>query len=489
MQPAAFIAAYDRLRDGPAWRLLASHSAPLVLGLLRALLLEKERQLPGAILHERLTTELDDLRARGIAVSGTAAYYVRDWLREGWLERRQPEGADDEEYELSSEALRALRALDQLETPRVAATESRLALVTGELVQLAHLTAQDPTERLEHLYAERRRLDAQIDAALGGEVEVLESDRALERLHDTLALAAELTEDFRRVRDDFARVNREFTEQVIAETGEGRGKLLADLFAGIDVIASSPQGRSFSAFWALLNDPEQSAQLDASISSLMQRDFARQLPRDQRRFLVSLTRTLLDRAGGVHKVHNRFARSLRGFVQGRQYREHRRLLGLLKGAKAAALPLRGVIRPEAQTGVPLRLSTASIGSIGTRRLHLPQEPMSTDVLPLVDAGALSLDALQAAISQSDIDFRTLRANVRLLLTERAQCSVGALLERFDAPQGLGTVVGYVALGVQHGDLVQNRQEVVSWSSPDGHPRRARVPVIYFLADRMEALHG
>lgn len=488
MRPLAFIATYERLRQAPAWRLLASHSAPMVLGLLRALLLEKERQLPGAVLHERLETELDELRARGVAITGTSAYYIRDWLREGWLERRLPEGAEEEEYELSAEALRAIRSLEQLDTPRAAATESRLALVTGELVQLAHVTAMDPSERLEHLYAERRRLDARIDAALGGEVEVLDEDRAVERLRDVLSLAAELTEDFRRVRDDFAGINREFTERVISDAGQ-RGQLLADLFAGVDVIAESPQGRSFSAFWTLLNDPEQSAQLDASISALLRRDFARRLPREARLFLVNFTRTLLDRAGSVHRVHNRFARSLRSFVQGREYREHRRMMGLLKNAKAAALPLRDSIRPEAQTGVLLRLSTASLNSIGTRRLHEPVEPMLPDPLVPEAVDAPALEMLYAAIAQSDIDFRALRANVRTLLSERSQCSIGSLIERFSAPQGLGTVIGYLALGVEHGELAPHRAETVAWSTADGQPRQARVPMVYFLPDCMEAIDG
>ena len=47
---------------------------------------------------------------------------------------------------------------------------------------------------------------------------------------------------------------------------------------------------------------------------------------------------------------------------------------------------------------------------------------------------------------SAADFRSLTANIRLVLTERAQASIGDVLARYPAVQGLGSVVGYLALG-------------------------------------------
>ena len=96
MKTRARIAAWQRLRQQPTWKLLAADNAPLTAALLQALLLDSERQLPASLLHERLARELEELRAHGHAVPRTAQAYVADWLGAGWLERRFPEGASEE---------------------------------------------------------------------------------------------------------------------------------------------------------------------------------------------------------------------------------------------------------------------------------------------------------------------------------------------------------------------------------------------------------
>jgi len=45
-----------------------------------------------------------------------------------------------------------------------------------------------------------------------------------------------------------------------------RGEVLDSLFAGIDLIAESEVGRTFSAFWRLLTDPEQARRRWKSLS-------------------------------------------------------------------------------------------------------------------------------------------------------------------------------------------------------------------------------
>ena len=73
-----------------------------------------------------------------------------------------------------------------------------------------------------------------------------------------------------------------------------------------------------------------------------------------------------------------------------------------------------------------------------------------------------------------------------MLAQRPQASIGEVLSRFPATQGLGSVVGYIALGSKHGERV-DRRETVSWLGRDYQPRRARIPVIYFLKERSDEL--
>lgn len=488
MKPQVYASTYDRLRSEPAWRLLSANLASEVLALLQHLLFGTERALPASVLIERLTTELDLLRAHGRDLPGDAKYYLRDWLREGWLERRFPEGADEEMYELSAAAVQALRMVTGLQTQRAVATESRLALVMDQLDQLSRATETDPMARLEQLYEERRRIDAEIDAVASGEIYVMDPERAIERLREVIGLAVELSEDFRRVRDQFTDLNRQFRERIIQDEGQ-RGQVLADLFAGVDIIAESPAGRTFSAFWNLLTDPEQSAQLEASVDALVGREFVAALGREERRFLHQMTRTLLNRAGAVNDTHTGFARSLRNFVQSREYQEQRRLSQLMHAAKAEALAVREHLRPEQPVGYTLQLSSATYRSVGQWKLNDPAQGIVAGELVSADASDVALEDILASVEQADIDFRTLYANVRQVLEHASQVTIGGLLAQFPPPQGLGTIVGYLAIGVKHGEVLRDRREQVGWTTGSGEVRLGSIPLVFFVAERKEELHG
>ncbi|WP_429177201.1 DUF3375 family protein [Aeromonas salmonicida] len=75
------------------------------------------------------------------------------------------------------------------------------------------------------------------------------------------------------------------------------------------------------------------------------------------------------------------------------------------------------------------------------------------------------------VAQSEIDFRTLKANV---------------LEQFAAAQGLGSVIGLMTLGSRHG-FKADYSETVGWVGGDDERRSARIPKIFFLRERANEL--
>jgi hypothetical protein len=91
------------------------------------------------------------------------------------------------------------------------------------------------------------------------------------------------------------------------------------------------------------------------------------------------------------------------------------------------------------------------------------------------------------IAQSEIDFRTLKTNIRVTLEDIPMASIAQILARFPATQGLGSVVGYVALGSRYGVRAEHRSEWVDWVGADEQPRSGRIPLIYFLKDRAHEL--
>jgi len=473
------------LREQPLWQLLAAAKAPAVAAVLRAVLAEGEATLPASVVQERVARELEHLRAAGEDLPQSAQAYLADWLRQGWLVRRLPEGANEETYELSVDAAGALRFLGTLMAPKSSATESRLATVIAQLTRLADETDANPQRRVAALEAERERIDREIAALRGGVVRTLASDRALERAREIIALADELTGDFRRVRDEFARLNRGLRRSLVENDGS-RGEVLEQLFAGVDLIGESDAGRTFAAFWRLLTDPLQSAALFDALEAVVARPFARALDTRERRFLIGLTATLMNEGSGVHDVLQHFARSLKAFVQSREFREQRRLHALLKDATQAALRAKEALRPNQTIGFALTLTSARVRSVSQWQLYDPAERVADATMGAEAPSELSLDAVAELVRQSEIDFRTLRAHVRAALARAPQVSVGDMLAAFPAEQGLGSVVGYVALGARHGELTPGTEQV-SWRGADRQLRSARVPALYFIRERYAEL--
>lgn len=479
------LATYRRMRAQPLWRLLASVNGPTVMGLLQTHLYDEERSLPASIFHERIERELERLRNAGEDWPQTAQAYVAGWLGEGYLERRFPAGVSEEEYELSTSAIEAIRFVSGLVKPHSAATESRLGLVIDALARLSDATDSDKARRVARLREEQARIEREIDAIEHGALHVLPEAAALERTREIIALADDLAGDFRRVRDQFEQLNRDLRERIMENDGK-RGEVLDSLFAGIDLISESDAGRTFSAFWRLLTDPEQSATLEQALDQLMTRDFVASLAINERRFLLRLTRTLLEQGGMVHDVLQSFARSLKHFVQSREFLEQRRLNQLLRQAQLAALGLKDQVRATDTLHYTLALTSSKLGSLSQWVLHDPALQALPGAMLDGDAAPIDLDSVSELVAQSEIDFRTLKANVRSVLALRSQASISDILLEFPARQGLGSVIGLLALGSRHG-IVATHSETVTWTGGDDNQRSARIPVIYFIKERSDEL--
>jgi uncharacterized protein DUF3375 len=485
MNPLRAVAALRELRGQPLWRLLAADKSVVTIAVLQQTLLTTDKVLPASILYERVGRSLEELRAAGEELPQTAQAYVADWLGQGWLIRSLAAGEHEETFELSAEATAAVRFATSLMKRRTLATESRLALVQRLVLELAEKSDSNPETRIEALLAERERLDREIEAVRGGVVRALPDDRALERAREVIALTDELAADFRRVRDDFDQLNRGLRQSLVEHEGS-RGEVLEALFAGVDVIGQSESGRTFAAFWRLLTDPDQSETLREALEVLVRRPFAKALEARERKFLLGLTHLLGDEGGRVHDVLQNFARSLKSFVQSREFQEQRRLHSLLKQATQAALGARDAVRATQDIGYELMLTSSRIRSLSQWSLYDPAQRLADGAMRDADPTTIDLESVAELVRQSEIDFRSLRHHLRELLAERARVSIGEALERFPAEQGLGSVVGYVALGVKHGEVTPE-VETVSWQGKDDTRRRARVPAIFFSRERRDEL--
>jgi len=201
---------------------------------------------------------------------------------------------------------------------------------------------------------------------------------------------------------------------------------------------------------------------------------------------------LLDQGGAVHEVLQTFARSLKHFVQSKEYLEQRRLNQLLKDAQRAALAIKDRVKTAESLEFTLNLTSSRLRSLSQLVLYDPSLKASPGDMQSGAAPDINLETIGELVAQSEIDFRSLTANVRELLETRSQVSIGDVLEFFPAAQGLGSIVGLIALGCRHGHKILNpagkpAEETVSWIGNDSEKRIARIPKIFFLKESANEL--
>ncbi|MEO7147694.1 MAG: DUF3375 family protein, partial [Terrimesophilobacter sp.] len=231
--------------------------------------------------------------------------------------------------------------------------------------------------------------------------------------------------------------------------------------------------RSFSGFSTLVLDPAIGTAFDDDIARVLDRDFAGELKPSDRRFLRRFITTLKDHSGEIHEVITAFARGLRRYVQSQDYQRDRKLRELLREAQAAGVQASRNIKPYSQTGLQLELSAVVLSSVGAIRLYDPGELTARAPIVRHEPETVDLEMLRELARATEIDFAELTDAVNELLAHVEHCTVGEVLERHPATQGVASVVGLLALAANQGTLAEG-VETVRWRGVDDQARAATI---------------
>ncbi len=473
-------------RQKPLWKLLASDNGVMILAILEEHFGEAEGPIPAYELYNKVEKSLAALSDRHAVVVGQSARaYVRDWLAQGYLSRTLPKGADEEVYSLTAASSEALQFVRNLESPQTEATESRLAIVIDALSRLEEETDDNIERRREKLRLQKEHLLKQMAKLDTGDVPVMSDDKALERIREILSLFDGLVGDFHRVKESFNDVNAQLRQRILSDNVLSRGDVLDEIFNGLDLIRESGPGRSFFAFWELLNSPEESTRLESAVDGVLERRFAEKMTLEERRAIRFLRRRLIDKGGEVHETTTRLAKGLRNFVEKRDLREERLINDELKKAMQAAL--------AAEDLSPIALTDVDLPSLGVRASSLwqlqPLDPTEETLPPpiiVAEAADVDLAAIGERVARSEIDFRRLIDQIRMLVEERGQVSVADVLDVYPAKQGMSSVIGLLELAIKAG-LPGEDRETLAWTGLDGVKRRATVKEYFFVKEKLDDL--
>lgn len=477
--------AYEQLRRMSTWRLLSATKAPATLAILQSVFPAGDRRLDRSELVARVSVHVDLLHDD--EQQTRAADYVDSWVREGYLTRRDDPGTLETTFEPSPATVDAIQFIAGLEEHRPTTTESRLTLVMQQFERLAEDTEGNRDVRLRTLQRRRAEIERQIQELSEGELMLPSAEHSADRLRDILQIADELSGDFLQYREDLRAVDLHIREQILSPEGS-RGEILEQLLAGDDLLGQSTVGKTFTAFFRLLNDPRQNELAQDIIDRLLSRDFTRTLSRAERERLANVFSDLYEPAQEVLDVKTELYRSLARFVRSQDFRQHRVLLDLLQEAQGLALSQKDRVSHRAPERIDLGLSRAQFSSVAQHVLKDPTDPGTPAEAEVHDVTMLSVEVLDELVRTNDIDLVGLSLRVNDSVERSGQASVASVVREGGAPQGLASIIGLMFLATQFAQAREGSAELVHWSeNPHSDAGElepvayaARIPAFYFM---------
>lgn len=468
-------------RSQPMWKLIASDDAANVMSILKGILGDQDRLLKASVCLERVSRALEMLRQEGEDLKQGAKEYIALWVGSGWLNRRIIGEDSEESYELSAAAQSALRWSDEIAQPRTLATESRLSIVIEGVVSLANETNPDSSERIALMIKSRDELDVKIRQGMSGNLTLMNDQQAKEALDNILEIAKGISGDFSNHRENLTGIDRTFRRKLI-EGGQSRHEVLNSVFSSIEILAETDSGKSFLAFWKLLIDPVKSELMESAVQDILKRKFAQKLPREDRIFLGRLSDVLMSEARGVHSIIYGLSKSLKTFVQSREYKEHQRIRGLITDAQKMALKVSQLHKSTAETGYEITLPVTTINSVTQGQLRMPESMVPKQKMVVSEESNVSIGDITAQILSAEIDMATLIENIRDALSKSPGINLTELSEKYPMNQGLGSLLGYMQLATKHAFENTQKANRVTWTDQAGNTKTVKVNYIEFTKE-------
>ena len=450
-------------KNHPAWRLLCAQHAPLIISFLhRVFIVPNMRTISQADLVEALEDELFALREQygEAAFPGGALDYLNAWAENGrgWLRKFYPQGTDEPHFDLTPATEKAISWVTGLTERAFVGTESRLLTLFELLRQMDQGTQLDPEVRKAELVRRREELDRQIAELEEGRVDLLDDTGLKERFAQFQQLARELLADFREVEHKFRMLDRSIRER-IARGDEGKGILLEKIMGERDAIADSDQGKSFRAFWDFLMSQSRQEEFTTLLRRVLSLKTIADMHPEPR--LARVHYDWLEAGEHTQRTVAKLSEQLRRFLDDQAWLENRRIMHILQSIETRALAVRDDM-PRERGFMPLDDTTATVDLPLERPLYTPPARVELAEVEL-EEGIAEGDA-SALFDQVFVDLARLRANIREVLRDEEQASLGHIIALHPLRHGLAELVAYLQIAGQWPKVAvdEETREEVRW---------------------------
>lgn len=430
-----------------AWRLLSSDLAPFVTSFLYKVFLQANRR---SISITDLTDELEHFlyilkqKYPQEAPTRSAKEYIEVWSSPdtAWLSQRYTGRNDTPEVDLTPDAEKALRWLENLQPRTFIGTESRLLTIFQLLKELNQKIETDPTQVLADLYQKKAEIEEQINLLKEGKTTArLDSTQIKERYFQLDDTANALLADFRQVEENFRKLDREVREK-IALTTKTKGHVIDDIFGEQDAISNSDQGRSFRAFWEFLIHNDRQSEFEQMLFKVLREP---EIQTIANKGVLPLFRDFLIEAGNkVYVVNNILNGQLSKYLADQGRAENKRISELVMQIEKRALSLREHDFPrnffaldhlKPHIGLPLNRPLYSVPE--TTPLTIP-EAHQNDEMP-------HTETLNKLFDSHYVDETELLDFIEGVLQNKEQVSLEELLNLRPLNKGLAELITYLKI--------------------------------------------
>lgn len=483
----------DTLRQNhPAWRLLSSHHAPLIVSFLqKAFITPNVRIKAQADLVESLEDDLFVLREQYGEGSypKSAKQYLDDWAEteKGWLRKFYKQDSDEIQFDLTPATEKAVAWLESLTQRSFVGTESRLLTLFDLLKQITEGSTDDPEVRLQKLHQQRKEIEAEIARVKAGNMPVLEDTAVKDRFMQFDQQAKELLADFREVEYNFRGLDRSVRER-IAQWEGNKGELLNQIMGERDAISDSDQGRSFQAFWDFLMSSQRQQEFTDMLQHVLGLSAVTELSPDKRTRRIHYD--WLEAGEHAQRTVAKLSQQLRRFLDDQAWLENRYIMEILHDIEKKTLAAKDTLFSAAVGSGFMKMDgvAADIDLPMERPLFKPPlRPQIPDVE--LEEGDVELNT-SAMYRQFVVDKLALAQHVRQSLQNKPQVSLRQLCQDRPLQQGLAELVAYLELasdGIntdQFEIVVDDElEDTIQWDMTDGDEekifRSARLPRIIY----------
>lgn len=454
-------------QHNPAWRLLCSDHAPLILSFLHQVFVRPNvRNLEAESMAEALEDTLYAIRQHldDTAFPRTAREYLEEWASpdKGWLRKFYQPGKDTALFDMTPTTEKALSWLEQLADRSFVGTESRLRTLFDLLRQMNEGTQSDPDQRLADLLQRRADIDAEIARIQNGDLALMDDTGIKERFAQFTRMARDLLADFREVEHNFRRLDRAVRERVALWDGT-KGALLDEILTQHDLINESDQGRSFQAFWNFLMSNSRQEELSQQLEHILSLPVIAAMQPDPR--LRRIHYDWLEAGDHTQRVVAQLSHRLRQFLDTQNRQETRRIMEILHNIETHAFALRPYLADSLphEALIELDAMAATPDLVMERPLYAPPHPTVLSLEPMLEEIADDADPT-ALYEQIVVDKLRLTENIQQALAEAPQISLAALLRRHPLEQGLSELVAYLQLSSERFESLidEKTNDHVSW---------------------------